>query len=252
MPEHTRSPIPTAGLVVAAIAAVIATALAAAIVMNALKDDSAASWLLGRASGVTSYILMVVLVCAGLVLSHPWARRIGPSASVLGVHVALATFTLVFTLLHVVVLATDEWAKVGWSGALLPMASGYRPVPVTLGVLAVWAGLVTGLSARFAGRFAARLWWPLHKVAMVIFVLVWTHSVLAGTDAFLLREFYLATGAIVLGLALTRYAARSNADRVSELNHALTQSVDHSVNSSVNHPASPGARARRASIGERR
>ncbi|MBU4336855.1 MAG: hypothetical protein KJ548_09795, partial [Actinobacteria bacterium] len=125
--------------------------------------------------------------------------------------------TLVFTVLHVVVLATDPWAKVGWAGALLPMASEYRPVAVTLGVLALWAGLVTGFTARFAGRFAGRLWWPIHKVAAGVLALVWAHSVLAGSDVVALRGFYLATGCAVIALAITRYAARTPGDRVGEL-----------------------------------
>ncbi len=177
------------------------------------------SWEVARASGLTAYLLLVLLVATGLVLSHPWAirlRRPRP-ATRLALHVALATFTLAFTALHVVVLATDGWAQVGWRGAVLPMASTYRPVPVTLGVLAVWAGLVTGLTAAFAGRMAVRVWWPLHKVATGIFVLVWAHGVLAGTDAPGLRWLYAGTGAGLAVLALSRYAARTPADRLREL-----------------------------------
>ena len=152
--------------------------------------------MLGRAGGLASYVLLVALVVTGLVLAHPWSRhwhRPSPRTR-LTLHVSLATFTLVFTTLHVVVLAIDPWAKVGWIGAVLPMASEYRPVPVTLGVLALWAGLVTGLTAALAGRLAARVWWPIHKVAAVILVLVWVHSVLAGSDVAALQGFYLATG----------------------------------------------------------
>ena len=80
------------------------------------------------------------------------------------------------------VLATDEHARVGWTGALAPMASGYRPLAVTLGVLGLYAGLAAGLTAALAGRMAGRIWLPIHRVAGVSLVLVWAHSVLAGTD----------------------------------------------------------------------
>jgi len=118
---------------------------------------------------------------------------------------------------HVVVLATDEYAKVGWWGALLPMASRYRPAAVTLGVLGAYCGLATGLTAALAGRLARRIWWPLHKVAAVALALVWAHGVLAGSDRAALRLMYLATAAGILLLALTRYAARTPADRFREL-----------------------------------
>jgi len=181
------------------------------------------TWVFARASGVTSYVLLLALVLTGLGLAHPWVARLrGPRPTTrLALHASLATFTLVFTLLHVVVLATDKWAQVGWRGALLPMASTYRPVPVTLGVLALWAGLVTGLTARWAGRVGGRVWWPVHKAAAGVFVLAWAHSVLTGTDTPALLEFYLGTGALVVVLGVSRYLARTPADRVAGVERAL-------------------------------
>ncbi len=215
------------GYAIAALAGVAASGLTGWLVVDAIRGQSKVSWMLGRASGLTSYLLLAGLVTTGLLLSHPWSRRFRlPSVRTrLMVHMALALFTLVFTVLHVVVLATDPWAQVGWRGALLPMASTYRPVAVTLGVLALWAGLVTGLTASLAGRFAVRLWWPIHKVAIGILGLVWAHSMLAGTDAPVLRWWYLATGAAIVGLAVTRYGARTPGDRVAELTASLRSDV---------------------------
>lgn len=200
---------------------VLATAASLAAAGWLVRDAAgqrAAHWVLGRAAGLTSYVLLLLLVGTGIVLAHPWARHLRrPSARTrIALHAGLATFTLAFTVLHVVVLATDPWAKVGWVGALLPMAARYRPVPVSLGVIAAWAGLVTGLTARFAGR-VGRLWWPVHKVAAGLLGLVWAHSVLAGSDVVALRGFYVGTGCAVVALAVTRYAARTPADEVAEL-----------------------------------
>ena len=210
------------GLAVAIVASAASAGLAGWIAIGTLRGTSKMIWVLGRASGLTAYVLLLTLVATGLMLSHPWSRRMRhpTPAARLGLHISLATFTLAFTALHVVVLATDPWAQVGWRGAILPLASTYRPVPVTLGVLAAWAGLVTGLTARLAGTVAARVWWPVHKVAAGVLVLVWAHSVLAGSDTPVLRWFYLATGAAVLGLAVTRYCARTPADLVAELHRS--------------------------------
>ncbi len=209
---------------------VVATAVSLAAAGWLVVDASGgkmAHWVLGRAAGLTSYVLLLALVSTGLVLAHPWSRylRLPSPRTRLTLHAGLATFTLVFTVLHVVVLATDPWAKVGWAGALLPMAAQYRPVAVSLGVIAAWAGLVTGLTARLAGRFLGRLWWPIHKVAAGLLALVWAHSVLAGSDVVALRGFYLATGCAVVGLAITRYAARTPADRVSALAQDLQETT---------------------------
>lgn len=192
-----------------------------------LVGQQMAPWLLGRASGFTAYVLLLALVVTGLVLSHPAASRLGwpRPATRLRLHIALAVFTLAFTVLHVVVLATDPWAQVGWAGAVLPMASQYRPVPVTLGVLAAWSALVTGVSAALAGRLAARVWWPVHQAAAVALVLVWGHGVLAGADTKALLWFYLASGALVLALGLSRYTARTAAGQVQELVRAAPAAV---------------------------
>lgn len=209
-------PVGTLGSVLAVVAAGASSGLAARVVLDAVRGADAVPWVLARASGVTSYVLLLALVTTGLVLAHPWARHLQrpTPATRMVVHASLATFTLAFTVLHVVVLATDPWAQVGWRGVLLPMASVYRPVPVTLGVLAVWAGLITGVTARWAGRIG-RAWLPVHRVALAVFALVWAHGVLAGTDTPALRGFYVATGAAVLGLAVSRYGARTPVEHLA-------------------------------------
>lgn len=181
--------------------------------------DRMAAWVIGRAAGITSYLLLVVLTGVGLLLSHPaGARWHRPSrATRLRLHVSLAVFTLAFTTLHVAVLATDPYAGVGWRGTLVPMASAYRPVPVTLGVIGLYAGLLAGLTAALAGRIGLRLWWPIHKVAVVSLALVWVHGLQAGADSAALRWMYVGTGAGVLALAASRYIARTRADRLDEL-----------------------------------
>lgn len=225
MREREQRSTAGAAVAVGVVAAVVAGAVSARLVIDTLTGRDGVAWVLGRASGLASYVLLVTLVVTGLLLAHPWTRRVrrpGPAAR-LAFHSGLATFTLLFVVLHVVVLATDPWAQVGWRGAVLPMASVYRPVPVTLGVIALWAGLLVGVTARWAGRAVGRVWWPVHKAAAAVLVLVWGHSVLAGTDTPLLRTFYVASGVGVAALAVTRYAARTPTDRVDALADELSR-----------------------------
>lgn len=204
-------------LAVTASSAVTAGLIGQAV--SSVAGDRNAPWILGRATGIAAYLLMVALVAMGLVLSHPrrvrW-RRPG-SAARLRIHLSLAVFTLAFLTLHVVVLATDEYAKVGWWGAVLPMASQYRPVAVTLGVVGAYCGLLAGLTAALAGGLARRVWWPVHKVSTVSLILVWLHSLLAGNDSAALRPMYLGTAVALVVLAFSRYTAATPTDRVRDL-----------------------------------
>lgn len=178
-----------------------------------------APWIVGRASGITAYLLLVGVVAMGLLLSHPWRTRIHRPSSVtrIRVHAVLASFTLTFTAVHVIVLATDRYAGVGWAGALVPMGASYRPVPVTLGVIGLYSGLISGITAALAGHIAARVWWPLHKVSAAALVLVWLHGLLAGSDAVALLVMYVVSGVALLVLGVSRYVTTTPRDQVEAL-----------------------------------
>ena len=105
-----------------------------------VSGSSTGLWLTARAAGLTSYLLLTLVTISGLVLSHPARHRLRwPNAAQrVRLHVSLTIFTLVFVVVHIVVLALDPWAQVGWVGAVLPFGSAYRPLPVTLGLLSLW------------------------------------------------------------------------------------------------------------------
>jgi hypothetical protein len=214
-----RSVTMATGVVVLVTLSAFATSWLIGLGVQRVAGDKMAPWILGRSAGVTSYLLLVGLVLLGLVLSHPARARIRrpSSATRIRLHVSLAVFVLVFTVLHIVVLATDEYADVGWWGAFVPMGSQYRPLPVALGVIAFYAGLAAGLTAALAGRIARRVWWPVHKVAIASLVLVWLHGVLAGIDTPALLAVYIGTGMLVLGVAFSRYTSTTHRDEADDL-----------------------------------
>lgn len=207
------------GLVLLVTASAVATSWLVGTAVMRVAGDKMAPWILGRSAGITSYLLLVGLVLFGLVLSHPARARISwPSSTTrIRAHVSLSVFTLVFTVLHIVVLATDKYAGVGWWGAFVPMGSTYRPMPVTLGVIGLYAGFAAGLTAALAGRLARRVWWPVHKVAIVSLVLVWLHGVLAGIDTPTLLAMYVVTGGLVVALAVSRYTSDRPRDEADAL-----------------------------------
>lgn len=163
-------------------------------------------WLLARVSGVAALLMITALVVLGLLLAHPRGTvlRSLPRATLLRIHVGLAAFAAVFTALHVVVLALDEYAGVGWAGVLLPLGAEYRPLPVTLGWLALYAGLAAGLTARFAGQLG-RIWFPLHRVTIVTYAVVWGHGIWTGSDTGVLLPLYAGSALLVITAAVSRY-----------------------------------------------
>jgi hypothetical protein len=184
------------------------TGTVAGKVISQVAGDRMAPWIIGRASGVCAYVLLVALVLLGLVLSHPARARLGGSTPArIRLHIAVALFTFAFIGVHVVVLATDRYAGVGWWGSVVPMGASYRPAAVTLGLVGMWIGVLAGVTAALAGHLPRRAWWPLHKIAAVSLVLVWLHGVLAGGDTPALLALYVATGALIVGTGAWRYIA---------------------------------------------
>lgn len=165
-------------------------------------------WLVGRATGITAYLLLTLQVVLGLVLSHPTNQSVWKlSKRFFPWHENAWVFVLAFLAAHVVSLVADPYAGVGIGGALIPGLSSYRSPAIALGTLALYALLATGLTARYTRLLPAGLWLSLHRLALVVFGLSWMHGLLAGTDAGALQPVYLATGSLVVAAAAYRYWA---------------------------------------------
>jgi len=196
-----------------------ATVGALAWIMRTVAGNRMAPWILGRASGILAYSLLVVLTGSGLLLSHPWRSRVRVPAppTRIRVHALLAALAGGALLAHIIVLATDRYAGVGWLGSVLPGSASYRPFAVALGIIAGWMGILTAGTAALAARLPLRAWWPIHKVAAGIVGLTWLHALLAGSDAAALRWLYLISGAGLLLVGFSRYTTRTPADELAEL-----------------------------------
>ena len=163
-------------------------------------------WLVARASGIVSYLLLTGQIAFGLILSHPtnqttWklSKRLFPW------HENLWIFVLAFLAAHIVSLILDPYAGVGIAGTFIPGLSSYRSSPVGLGTLALYALVVTGLTARYTKLLPPGFWLKLHRLSLVTFGLAWLHGILSGADTESLRPVYIGTGLVILGAASYRY-----------------------------------------------
>lgn len=167
-------------------------------------------WLAARAGGIVTFLLLTFQICLGLILSHPtnkstWklSKRIFPW------HEHIWVFVLAFLVVHIVSIVLDPYAKVTVVGALLPGLSEYRSSAVAIGTMALYAFLVTAITARYTKLLPTGMWLKIHRLSLVVWVLAWLHSVLAGTDSGELGALYVVTGlAVVLSGAYRYWASR--------------------------------------------
>lgn len=163
-------------------------------------------WLAARATGIATFLLLTFQIALGLVLSHPtnkssWklSRRIFPW------HEHLWVFVMAFLAVHIVSLVVDPYAGVGLGGALIPGLSAYRSSPVALGTLALYAFLLTAITARYTRLLPSGLWLSIHRLALIVWILSWLHGILAGSDSDALRPMYVGAGLAVLVAGAYRY-----------------------------------------------
>jgi predicted ferric reductase len=186
-------------------------------------------WIAARALGVTAYLLLALEVALGLVLSHPrntaeWRK----TRQVFPWHEMLTVFTFAFIGLHVVLLAVDPFANVGWLGALVPGLSAYRAPAIAVGTVAMYALLFTAVTAKWTRLLPAGWWLKAHRVSAVAFLLTWVHSVLAGTDGGALMPLYVVTGLLILaGVAHRWWTARVRPQRADRPATPATSLVRH-------------------------
>lgn len=165
-------------------------------------------WLAARATGIAAFVLLTVQVVLGLVLSHPTNKSTWKlSKRIFSWHEHLWVFVAAFLAVHIVSLVADPYAGVGLGGALVPGLSSYRSSAVALGTLALYAFLITAVTARWTRLLPSGLWLSIHRLALVVWIFTWLHGVLAGTDAMPLVALYLAAGGAVIGAAGSRYWA---------------------------------------------
>lgn len=200
----------------------IAALVALAVTVQVLPDSdertvSMRPWIAARAMGVTAYLLLAFEVALGIVLSHPNnLSRWHKTRQVFPWHEMVTVFAGAFIGLHVVLLAVDPYARVGVIGAFVPGYSEYRPIAVGVGSVALYALLITAITAKWTRLLPSGWWLRIHRLAAVTFLLTWVHAVLAGTDGGVLLPFYSLTGALLLaGIGHRWWTARSRPQRLA-------------------------------------
>ena len=162
-------------------------------------------WMAARATGIVSLVLLTLLIVLGIVLSHPEQSRWKQAKRIFPWHESLWVFVMAFLIVHIVSLVLDPYAGVGVAGAMLPGMSEYRTVPVALGVVAMYALVVTVVTARYTALLPSGTWLRLHRLSAVVLALAWGHGVLSGTDSEALRPLYWGIALVVFAAAGYRY-----------------------------------------------
>ena len=139
-------------------------------------------WYVTRASAMIAWTLLTVSALWGILLSTRVLRRIDNPGWLRDLHRWMGGAALLMTGLHLVSLMLDPWAAFAVDELLVPFAADYRPVPVTLGIMAFYLLAVVQGSSLLMHHLPRRFWKGLHYTSYVAVLLVSFHAGWAGSD----------------------------------------------------------------------
>ncbi len=188
-----------------AIAALVVPVYVDGLARSLIGDSPKAYWYVARSAGVVAYALVWLSVVWGLLLSTALGKTIGNVASIVDVHRHVSVLSVVFTLVHSLVLLGDRYIGYTITSIFVPYASTtYRPFEVALGQVALYLLLIVTGSFWVRQWTGQKLWRAIHYLSFVICVLVGLHALWAGTDTDVLWYAYLTTTLVVVFLSIFR------------------------------------------------
>lgn len=166
-------------------------------------------WYVTRAAATSAYITLSATVILGLFRSLARVSRLRNARALWlldEIHPYLAVLTLALVVFHLLSLIFDPLIPFSVLNLLLPLDQPYRPLPVDLGVLALYGLVVVWLSSWVKRRIKYTSWRALHYTSFFAFLLVTFHGIFAGSDSAepWMRLLYMSISAVVTLLILVR------------------------------------------------
>lgn len=164
------------------------------------------NWLIIRGSGIAAFAFLAGSTIWGLLLSGGYLRRLVKAKALTYLHESLAVASIVATIVHLVALAADEFVAFGAVELFVPGASAYRPLAVSLGIVAFYGLLLVSASFYVKKHIGQAAWRAIHFTSFGLFAAAAAHGIMAGADSATPWAFwmYVGSGATVIGLTVLR------------------------------------------------
>jgi hypothetical protein len=151
--------------------------------MLAAANSSKDIWYLMRGTGFVTLLLFTLTVVGGIVNVKRYARPGWPRLVTALLHRNVALLSVVFLAIHILTAELDSYVKIGWLAAVVPFRSGWKPLWVGLGTLAVDCLLAIVVTSLIRGRLSHRVWRAVHWLAYVSWPLAVAHGFSSGSDS---------------------------------------------------------------------
>lgn len=155
------------------------------------------AWYISRATGITAFILLTIVVANGLLMSTRLTARFMPTALNYEMHRFFAWNAILFVMIHFFSLLFDPYFHLLPSEAFVPFLLSREALSalgfnfrwtVALGILAFYGMLVLVLTTEWRRKIPYKIWRGLHYASFPTYFLFLIHGITSGTDS---REWWM-------------------------------------------------------------
>ena len=171
-------------------------------------------WYVSRATGLASIMLLTLVLVLGVLgpvrrAEHRRPSKRIPPAVLTGLHRTLALGMVCFLAVHVLTAILETYVDIGWLSLLVPFTSGYKPLFVGLGTLALNILIAVVATALLRKRLPGGAWRVVHRAAYGLWPIAAVHGLMLGTgEPPLLRYVTVACISVGVYALASRWASR--------------------------------------------
>ncbi len=171
-----------------------------------LTGKTSVYWYMARAGGIVGYLLLWLSVVWGLILSTKVTNKLIPMPVAYGLHEFLSILSILFAVIHAVVLLGDQYIKFNLMHLLIPFTAPYEPLAVGLGTIGLYLSVALPASFYVRKQIGQKVWRWLHYLTFAAYLLILAHGLMAGTDSRAVGSIllYWGSGTVVMFLVYYR------------------------------------------------
>jgi sulfoxide reductase heme-binding subunit YedZ len=180
------------------------------------------SWRITRVAGLSAYYLLFIGVMLGIIYGMPGIQGVWKK-KLYGWHAWTQGTGFVLVIVHVIILAIDQYSPFTWGQLLIPFSYPEHRLGYGFGSMAFYGLLLVLATTDFRALMSKRIWLALHMTAYPVFFLSLVHGLVTGTDTKNAAVFwgYIATAACLILITVLRASAEG-------ARHRQTSSTFHS------------------------
>jgi sulfoxide reductase heme-binding subunit YedZ len=166
-------------------------------------------WYLTRGTGVVALVLLTLSLVLGILEVRRWERPGWPRFLTAGLHRNVSLLSTAFIAAHIATSVLDRFAPIHWVDSVMPFLSGYRPLWLGLGTVAVDLTIAVIVTSLLRSHLGYRTWRAVHWAAYASWPVALVHSIGTGSDVHQpwMLAILVACLAAVLGSILWRLGA---------------------------------------------